>query len=54
MDGSNNARRNRFWISKTRPLPGIDMKVAKAVNRAIVKDVKKRIEIAEFVRALAC
>jgi serine/threonine-protein kinase len=33
-------------------LPGIDAKVAKAVNGAIVKDVKKRIGIAEFVRAL--
>lgn len=34
-------------------LPGIDMKVARAVNGAIVKDVGKRVGIAEFVRALA-
>jgi hypothetical protein len=33
-------------------LPGIDAKAAKAVNGAIVKDVKKRIGIAEFVKAL--
>jgi pSer/pThr/pTyr-binding forkhead associated (FHA) protein len=35
-------------------LPGIDGKVARAVNGAIAKDVKKRIGISEFVRALAC
>lgn len=34
-------------------LPGIDRNVARAVNAAIVKDEKKRIGIAEFVRALA-
>ena len=33
-------------------LPGIDRGVAKAVNGAIVKDVKKRIGIAEFVSVL--
>jgi hypothetical protein len=33
-------------------LPGIDGKVARAVNEAIAKDVKKRIGIAEFVRVL--
>jgi hypothetical protein len=34
-------------------LPGIDRGVAKAVNGAIVKDVKKRIGVGEFARALA-
>jgi hypothetical protein len=34
-------------------LPGIDGKVAKAVNGAVVKDVENRIGIAEFIRALA-
>jgi hypothetical protein len=34
-------------------LPGIDGKVAKAVNGAIEKDVKKRLGIGEFYRALA-
>jgi hypothetical protein len=33
-------------------LPGIDGKVAKTVNGAIVKDVRKRIGIAEFVKTL--
>jgi len=34
-------------------LPGIDRKVAKAVNRAIEKDEKKRLGVVEFSRALA-
>jgi hypothetical protein len=34
-------------------LPGIDRKVARAVNGAIEKDVKKRLGIAEFSVALS-
>lgn len=34
-------------------LPGVDRGVAKAVNAAIGKDFKKRIGIAEFVKALS-
>jgi hypothetical protein len=34
-------------------LPGIDAKVARAVNGAIEKEVKKRLGIAEFAKALA-
>lgn len=34
-------------------VPGIDRNVAKAVNAAIEKDVKKRIGIAEFIKTLA-
>ncbi len=34
-------------------LPGIDRNIAKAVNAAIQKDVKKRLRIQDFVTALA-
>jgi hypothetical protein len=46
-----------FWeIDKPIPikkrLPGIDPKVARMVNGAIEKNVRKRVGIAEFVKAL--
>ena len=34
-------------------LPGIDRNIAKVVNAAIEKDVKKRIGVAEFVKAIS-
>jgi hypothetical protein len=33
-------------------LPGIDRRVAKAVNVAIEKDIKKRIGVAEFANVV--
>lgn len=40
-------------IAIEKRLPGIDGKVARAVNGAIEKDIKKRIEIKSLLRKLS-
>jgi hypothetical protein len=41
-------------IPSEKRVSGIGAKMARAVNGAILKDVKKRLGVGDFVKALAC